>query len=272
MEKPISSENLQQATFSGKMKVAVVRPTVRCEPYKTKSDSFGIESLTFRNELCSRKNCSCSISKSNKSANFFVDKKFSVDNVYKTPKNESSLIHKPQLILKDKCCKKSENLISNSSKSASELKEATQIFGDTNSLKLTNFKDICESNSDNHKFVESSKTINTKKEFKSNFQCKKSPSKQLNLKNQVKNDCASNSLDLSCLKDELSNHLLNLEKTLNKKSVCPLHPGICHKPCSCSDQARAYQDDLTVDDLAGYFDTLVHIPRKMSSMAEMMYL
>ncbi|XP_023214836.1 uncharacterized protein LOC111640552 [Centruroides sculpturatus] len=38
---------------------------------------------------------------------------------------------------------------------------------------------------------------------------------------------------------------------------------------TCSRQAR--MDDVTVDELAGYFDNLVYIPRKMSHMAEMMY-
>lgn len=50
---------------------------------------------------------------------------------------------------------------------------------------------------------------------------------------------------------------------------CPLHPGRCKRPCTCSDQARL--DDLSVDDLAGYFEDFVYIPRKMSRMAEMMY-
>lgn len=42
------------------------------------------------------------------------------------------------------------------------------------------------------------------------------------------------------------------------------------RPCSCSAQARK-EDELTVEDLAGYFDDYVYIPKKMSDMAEMMY-
>jgi len=38
---------------------------------------------------------------------------------------------------------------------------------------------------------------------------------------------------------------------------------------SCSQQARL--DDITMDELAGYFENYVYIPRKMSTMAEMMY-
>ncbi|KAH7982324.1 uncharacterized protein LOC125756989 [Rhipicephalus sanguineus] len=32
------------------------------------------------------------------------------------------------------------------------------------------------------------------------------------------------------------------------------------------------EDDTTVNELAAYFENLVHIPRKMSAMAEMMYM
>lgn len=46
---------------------------------------------------------------------------------------------------------------------------------------------------------------------------------------------------------------------------------------SCSQQAMARlclnpPCDVTIDELASYFETLVHIPKKMSSMAEMMYI
>lgn len=43
---------------------------------------------------------------------------------------------------------------------------------------------------------------------------------------------------------------------------------------SCSQQARMPSNncDVTMDELASYFETFVHIPKKMSSMAEMMYI
>jgi hypothetical protein len=45
---------------------------------------------------------------------------------------------------------------------------------------------------------------------------------------------------------------------------------------SCSQQARMTAssscDDVTIDELASYFDVFVHIPKKMSHMAEMMYI
>lgn len=41
---------------------------------------------------------------------------------------------------------------------------------------------------------------------------------------------------------------------------------------ACSQQALNPPCDVTIDELASYFETLVHIPKKMSSMAEMMYI
>ncbi|XP_004926748.1 uncharacterized protein LOC114249581 [Bombyx mandarina] len=41
---------------------------------------------------------------------------------------------------------------------------------------------------------------------------------------------------------------------------------------SCCQQALNPPCDVTIDELASYFETLVHIPKKMSSMAEMMYI
>ena len=46
-----------------------------------------------------------------------------------------------------------------------------------------------------------------------------------------------------------------------------------HSNGSCRDEALGvgYVDDITVEDLAGYFDQMLHLPKPMSDMAQLMY-
>ena len=46
-----------------------------------------------------------------------------------------------------------------------------------------------------------------------------------------------------------------------------------HGNVSCRDEALGvgFMDDVTVDDLAGYFDQMLHLPKPMSEMAQLMY-
>ncbi|XP_046793588.1 zinc finger protein castor homolog 1-like isoform X9 [Gallus gallus] len=52
-------------------------------------------------------------------------------------------------------------------------------------------------------------------------------------------------------------------------SIC--ETALCSPPASRSVEAHAYVSDVTVEDLAGYLEHHLHIPKKMSAMAEMMY-
>lgn len=63
-------------------------------------------------------------------------------------------------------------------------------------------------------------------------------------------------------KEVLSTNLQSRESPSDKSRTGP----------SCSQQALNPPCDVTIDELACYFETFVHIPKKMSSMAEMMYI
>ena len=45
----------------------------------------------------------------------------------------------------------------------------------------------------------------------------------------------------------------------------------CHGNCRDAELGVGYVDDVTVEDLAGYFDQMLHLPRPMSDMAQLMY-
>ena len=83
----------------------------------------------------------------------------------------------------------------------------------------------------------------------------------------------SNSLDLSALQSVLESSTDDHQS--DDHSSCPEHlhrsPSGFLRPCTCAQQA-AKCDDWTADELAGYFENLCYIPKKMSAMAEMMYM
>ncbi|KAK5873168.1 hypothetical protein PBY51_013805 [Eleginops maclovinus] len=66
----------------------------------------------------------------------------------------------------------------------------------------------------------------------------------------------------------LRNATSECERTIGTGTAAASSSG---SPRSCSEQARAYVDDITIEDLSGYMEYYLYIPKKMSHMAEMMY-
>ncbi|KAH7975462.1 uncharacterized protein LOC119372516 [Rhipicephalus sanguineus] len=82
-------------------------------------------------------------------------------------------------------------------------------------------------------------------------------------------DASSTEQKLAAVSEQLQQARLEPSPACPPNNVCPTVKTPPGPDLTCSQQAR--MDDTTVDELAGYFDNLVYIPRKMSVMAEMMY-
>lgn len=87
-------------------------------------------------------------------------------------------------------------------------------------------------------------------------------------------------------------HLINCMDNNNSQQLASQYTCTCHTiPCECHvtpgshdlttpttqqplltcRQEAMYNNDITVEELAGYFDELLHLPKPMSVMAELMY-
>lgn len=81
--------------------------------------------------------------------------------------------------------------------------------------------------------------------------------------------------NISCLESGLQDIVEAVKQTV-ESNQCSDTSVLDHR-LSNSDEydepssSKDHSDDVTVDELAGYFDNFVHIPKKMSHMAEMMY-
>jgi len=89
-------------------------------------------------------------------------------------------------------------------------------------------------------------------------------------------------VDMSDLRSVLQDVSATSELSPPSMTTCPAHrqtvavPGgfpvaMATPSCTCSQQASRL-DDWSVDELAGYLDDFCYIPKKMSAMAEMMYM
>lgn len=82
-------------------------------------------------------------------------------------------------------------------------------------------------------------------------------------------DSSSTEQKLAAVSEKLQQARIDSSPACPPNTVCSAVKAPPGSDLTCSQQAR--MDDTTVDELAGYFDNLVYIPRKMSVMAEMMY-
>lgn len=81
--------------------------------------------------------------------------------------------------------------------------------------------------------------------------------------------------NISCLDSGLQDIMEAVKQTV-KSQQCSDTSILDHRlsiSVEYDDQSSAkdHSDDITVDELAGYFENFVYIPKKMSHMAEMMY-
>lgn len=85
-----------------------------------------------------------------------------------------------------------------------------------------------------------------------------------------------------CVQWSQPNASVNVNSELDSSGIANVNSNVMNTSMSsnssnsstCSQQARMNSSncDVTIDELASYFETFVHIPKKMSSMAEMMYI
>lgn len=94
-----------------------------------------------------------------------------------------------------------------------------------------------------------------------------------NLVKELTSDYDNIPSDYSNLSLEPKENQLDIEVTTNEQ----MSGSSTTHHTSCSTQARInvnniVECDISIDELASYFENFVHIPKKMSSMAEMMYI
>lgn len=92
---------------------------------------------------------------------------------------------------------------------------------------------------------------------------------KLRKKTEVANKESDNKLEFSNYRVTASNFKNDIDVSRTSKSVSGGVKCEFSIEKSCSQEARL--DDVSVDELSGYFEDFVYIPKKMSSMAEMMY-
>lgn len=306
----LESETLETAsdkatTTATKLKIAVVKPTRRSKPYPQSDDFLSLSKLTFSDETCQKKGCSCSQGPSSHKGMFLnyarscVQSKyhisqpvvhqarFKLHNKHKDQKNVIRTarlkIHQAQPVGFGKSPVRAsaakENVFGGGHTKAKDMTFSALAASSSPSIKS---KDgVCSASKPNVPYLGQAESFSG-----SSFEKHRSVSivtpysiqgrvlaedAAPDAEKEAERPLAAAALDLSSLTASLP---LSHSDTAVKREpcdVCPLHPRRCPRPCTCATQARLDPDDLSVDELACYFEDFVHIPKKMSTMAEMMY-
>ncbi|XP_050401190.1 uncharacterized protein LOC126818056 [Patella vulgata] len=228
-----------------------VSPSRRTEPYPADC-VVSFERLCLRKEKCNKKWCLCKYDKSKLVSTTF-DQKL---NYAVAVGSQRKLIHDARLKLHH--AQKDHRQIIRAAKL--QLNEAKKIKANREHSKKVRDKSMLKSSYPRTIFGSSSKMV------AKNFSNVDSVNKlacdsELPDKHEFKGYRAGTSGFCFTSKDGAN--------TSNKpgSSSTDTSPNKVEKSCS----QEASIDDLSVDELAGYFDDFVHIPKKMSVMAEMMY-
>lgn len=295
-------ESKKKATTKPSRKLSNRVCRQRNQPYQKDNLPFSdnnipsMDKLTFATEICKNKNCTCNQPKGKSPEktkeekyplNFAQASQFQTENgtMIKEPKlklhhkeKDRRVVIRAARLKLAKQLKKSQPVFPNSAPKIGELKKST-VFG-TESEKSLNFASLSSAASTTQ--ASATPTFTGKSFGSYRHDASLSTSMQTPTAGAAgSSESAHERLDLSSLESSLPAPSINNSASIKNRGEkrrsqvspsCPLHPGRCSRPCSCSQQAmRDPVCDYTVDELACYFDEFVHIPKKMSFMAEMMY-
>lgn len=261
-------------------KIKTGRSSDRVSPYKKRDELLQLQKLNLSNEACLKQGCDCM--KANHSSesklNYAhackdVDKKFSNDvikeaklRLHNQQKDQREVIRAARLKIHK------HNLAKSVTAKAPAVSSVNykQVFADAQSKKMLSFGSLAAE----AKSVEPSEN---KEESASSASFDGQSFQTLRRDTRAMTPSAASARQVSDTLDlgQLSSTLPDVPPVSSHSSSrhCAVHQQCSGRPCSCScaQQALMTPDDLTVEELACYLEDFVYIPRKMSSMAEMMY-
>ena len=260
-------------------------PSKRVEPYP-RTCLPSIDKLTFKSEECTNKNCNCNqshaVSQRDASSKFNYAKLCTVSKgskplihaarftLHNRKKDHKAVIRAARLrILKQKfpgAAKAASALAANCKLPKKELRMPSKVFGSSNSrTDFDDFGSLSKHNDTNAETVDkNSKSTDTTTFSFSDYRRKSPAETKTQSLHKRKRGSSNDNLDLKDLEAGLADCMAS-----SSAGSSPTKPEY-NRQVTCSQEALRL-DDFTVDELAGYFEDFVYIPKKMSSMAEMMY-